>query len=261
MSFLSGILKGVGTIFPPAGFVGGALDARDARKASKNALNISNLASDREYQRQKEFAQNQIRWRVDDAKAAGLHPLFALGQSSASYSPSTFIPGQSETGSFSSDGMGAALSSALTSKSPAQKRLTDAQIRKLEAEASLAETQALNAKRRIAEQPGNVAAVEPNAWQAPVGPKVSAADVAGPGALVPRVQMRLPSGRLAPVFNPNQFDELSQVDAFVTLLNDRLLHALSDREYYRRIRPPSRPRRNPPPVNVTEDRESKFWDY
>lgn len=36
---------------------------------------------------QREFAQNGIRWRVADAKAAGLHPLAALGMSGASASP------------------------------------------------------------------------------------------------------------------------------------------------------------------------------
>lgn len=38
-------------------------------------------------QMQKEFAQQGIRWKVEDAKAAGVHPLFALGASSHSYSP------------------------------------------------------------------------------------------------------------------------------------------------------------------------------
>lgn len=36
---------------------------------------------------QREFAQNGIRWRVEDAKAAGLHPLAAIGAAGASYSP------------------------------------------------------------------------------------------------------------------------------------------------------------------------------
>lgn len=36
---------------------------------------------------QREFAQNGIRWRIDDAKAAGLHPLAALGSSGASAAP------------------------------------------------------------------------------------------------------------------------------------------------------------------------------
>lgn len=40
-----------------------------------------------EYQRQKEFAQMGIRWKVEDAKAAGLHPLAALGANTLNYSP------------------------------------------------------------------------------------------------------------------------------------------------------------------------------
>lgn len=39
-------------------------------------------------QLQREFAQNGIQWKVADAKAAGIHPLYALGGSGASYSPS-----------------------------------------------------------------------------------------------------------------------------------------------------------------------------
>lgn len=45
-----------------------------------------------EYDRQKEFAQMGIRWRVEDAKAAGLHPLAAIGAAGASYSP-TIVAG------------------------------------------------------------------------------------------------------------------------------------------------------------------------
>lgn len=36
---------------------------------------------------QREFAQNSIRWRVKDAKKAGLHPLFGLSGGGASFSP------------------------------------------------------------------------------------------------------------------------------------------------------------------------------
>lgn len=36
---------------------------------------------------QREFAQMGIRWKVADAKAAGIHPLYALGGTGASYSP------------------------------------------------------------------------------------------------------------------------------------------------------------------------------
>lgn len=38
---------------------------------------------------QKEFAQNGIQWKVEDAKKAGIHPLYALGANTMSYSPQT----------------------------------------------------------------------------------------------------------------------------------------------------------------------------
>lgn len=51
----------------------------------------SRRARSEEYERQKEFAQMGIRWRVADAKAAGLHPLFALGAATPGYSPSVQV--------------------------------------------------------------------------------------------------------------------------------------------------------------------------
>lgn len=36
---------------------------------------------------QKEFAQNSIQWKVNDAKQAGLHPLAAIGAQGTSYTP------------------------------------------------------------------------------------------------------------------------------------------------------------------------------
>lgn len=59
-----------------ASLLGGSLDNSNARGQWQN-----------EYNAQKEFAQNGIRWKVADAKAAGIHPLYALGAQTASYSP------------------------------------------------------------------------------------------------------------------------------------------------------------------------------
>lgn len=42
---------------------------------------------EREIALQREFAQNGLRWKVEDAKRAGIHPLAALGATGASYSP------------------------------------------------------------------------------------------------------------------------------------------------------------------------------
>jgi len=50
---------------------------------NKNAEKQQN----REYERQKEFAQSGISWKVQDAKRAGIAPLAALGSNLVSYSP------------------------------------------------------------------------------------------------------------------------------------------------------------------------------
>lgn len=43
--------------------------------------------AERNIQLQKDFAQQGIRWKVEDAKAAGIHPLYALGANTTSFSP------------------------------------------------------------------------------------------------------------------------------------------------------------------------------
>lgn len=48
-------------------------------------------SGDREYERQKEFAQNGLRWKVEDAKAAGIHPIYAVGANTATYSPQAAV--------------------------------------------------------------------------------------------------------------------------------------------------------------------------
>jgi hypothetical protein len=47
------------------------------------------------YEMQKEFAQNGLRWKVEDAQAAGLHPLIGAGASGAAFSPSFPVGGSS----------------------------------------------------------------------------------------------------------------------------------------------------------------------
>lgn len=44
---------------------------------------------------QREFAQNGIRWKVNDARMAGIHPVYAIGASGASFSPMYSAGGES----------------------------------------------------------------------------------------------------------------------------------------------------------------------
>lgn len=66
-----------------ANIVGGLLNRKSAQEA--NAINQAN--ADRNAAMQAEFAQQGIRWKVADAKAAGIHPLYALGAQTTSFSP------------------------------------------------------------------------------------------------------------------------------------------------------------------------------
>lgn len=63
-------------------------------------------AGDANYEAQKEFAQYGIRWKVDDARAAGIHPLYALGAQTLSFAPS--YVGDSSLGAGISAGLQAA---------------------------------------------------------------------------------------------------------------------------------------------------------
>lgn len=66
-----------------ANIIGGLFGSSSARDAAR--ANAAQAA--RNEQVQYDFAKNSIRWRVDDAKAAGIHPLYALGAPTVSYAP------------------------------------------------------------------------------------------------------------------------------------------------------------------------------
>ena len=100
---VGGLLGGVGSI------VGAGMSGANAA-----AINQAN------YEHQKEFAQNGIRWRVADAKAAGLHPLAALGAQTSSYTPSAVV-GDSPDFSFLRD-IGQNVGRAIDAKSTAAER-------------------------------------------------------------------------------------------------------------------------------------------
>lgn len=68
-----------------AGLIGGKMQADSAAEAARINADI-----------QREFAQNGVRWKVEDAKAAGLHPLAALGANTAS--PSAVAVGDTGMG-------------------------------------------------------------------------------------------------------------------------------------------------------------------
>lgn len=110
-----GIASAVGSV------VGGVLGLQGQKQSAANAEKLNQL----NYEHQKEFAQHGIRWKVADAKAAGLHPLAALGASTAQYTPATAI-GDSPDWSFLADA-GQSIGRAVDAKRTQQERVEQQQ--------------------------------------------------------------------------------------------------------------------------------------
>lgn len=84
-----------------ASLIGGLMGKSSAEKANAQQMAIAN----KNIALQKEFAQSGIQWKVKDAQKAGVHPLYALGAQTASFSPVS-------VGSTVDNSMGSALASA-----------------------------------------------------------------------------------------------------------------------------------------------------
>lgn len=101
------------------GFIGKGIDAytsnqnAKANRESQERLAAQNIAH------QKEFAQQGVRWKVEDAKAAGLHPLAALGAQTTSFSN---VVGSDVSSSTNFGGMGQDLGRAIDAGSTRAER-------------------------------------------------------------------------------------------------------------------------------------------
>lgn len=157
MGFFSSIgkaFKGLGSsVLGLAGDVVGGVLGLGSTKDTNDAQ-VSLAREQMAYQ--KELAQNQIQWRVEDAKKAGLHPLAGLGVSSASYSPvSTDLtpPDYSFLGDMGQN-LNRAIQQGKTQKEreqalARQDQLDGIMMRKANAEADLAETAAASERLRL----------------------------------------------------------------------------------------------------------------
>lgn len=74
MSFFSSLLSPIASI--ASNLIGGSMSANSTGDAGANNAAL-----------QREFAQHGVRWRVEDAKAAGIHPMFAMGAQLSPASP------------------------------------------------------------------------------------------------------------------------------------------------------------------------------
>lgn len=69
------------------GAIGGLIGSLFDKSASDKAQETQMEIAERNIALQKEFAQTGIQWKAADAKAAGIHPLYALGATTHSFAP------------------------------------------------------------------------------------------------------------------------------------------------------------------------------
>lgn len=126
----SSAILGAGAIGAGGSLLGSAINHVLGSKSAKEDWK-------RNYNAQKEFAQNSIQWRVQDAQKAGIHPLYAMGNS----------PGFTPSSSFNNESIGVGIAQAGNAMAEAMGQLqlmqlmsqienTKADTAKKEAEAS-----------------------------------------------------------------------------------------------------------------------------
>lgn len=123
-----GLFEGAAGLFPlqTAATLVGDIGAGLIGQAENNkARNQQDEMLQRQYEMQKEFAQMGIRWKVEDAKAAGIHPLVALGASTQGYSPTAVIGEVDHSMSDMSQRLGQDLSRAFSATSTSFERAAE----------------------------------------------------------------------------------------------------------------------------------------
>lgn len=164
MSFWKKIAAPFAAIANPALALGGVslatdlIGANQDRQAAKGAHNEEMALTREQMAMQKEFAQQGIRWRVDDAVAAGLHPLAALGSMPANAAavpgPSTSVPGTGASwralGNLSQNVSRAVMAGATVN----ERMIQDANLKKIAAETGYFNAMAAEAMSRVG-QPQN----------------------------------------------------------------------------------------------------------
>lgn len=121
---LSGAMSGAaaGSSFGPwgavaGGVLGGILGSGGDSERDDRLAHEQHMAA-----LQREFAQNGVRWRVEDARAAGIHPGLALGAKTAEFTPTNFSAPQRESVSESLSRSGHNISRAVDSTRTAFER-------------------------------------------------------------------------------------------------------------------------------------------
>ena len=131
--FIGEVIGGLGSL------LGGWLGSE-----SQKDINAKNIAM------QQQFAQQGIRWKVADAKAAGIHPLYALGAQTHSFQNLAGDSSMGDAVKSASQNFGRAAQAAMTAKErEATNMLTALQLEKAGLENDLLRTEVIGKKRAM----------------------------------------------------------------------------------------------------------------
>jgi len=123
---------------------------------------------------QREFAQQGIRWKVADAKAAGIHPLAALGAQTHSFAPVS-VGGSSMGNALASMGQGVGRAISATQTQDERTATTNTMAQQLQLDNMSLQNQILASKLRLMNQPSSVNPPLPGGYPAtetPIDPKI-----------------------------------------------------------------------------------------
>lgn len=219
-------------------------NSADEDRKAQMAMAQQNIAA------QREFAQHGIRWKVEDAKAAGLHPLAALGAQVSSFSPVSIASGGDggAADSFAAAGqdIGRAIKSQITKEEREERDANLArklQIEKGALENDLLRTELVSKIRREAAGvgpafPGGVPIPRPGPRRMPSGEAVKEDDLKQTIEDQPSPESGRPFGfqmKYNPLFGSGQAfedrygdSEIAQMLKFVVNMGGDVYSTLSD---------------------------------
>lgn len=128
--------------------IGGMMNNAAQERVNAENRAATAEANEKNYQAQKEFAQQGLRWKVEDANAAGVHPLYALGAPSQSFSPS-YVGSTSQASTSMGEGlsrMGQDIGSAVSATKTTGELAYDAALQGLQLERASLENDLLRSQ-------------------------------------------------------------------------------------------------------------------
>lgn len=212
MGFMDTLSPGAGSLLGGAAAAGGNLIGGIVGHILNNKASKEEWQAN--YNAQKEFAQNSIQWRVQDAQKAGIHPLYAMGNS----------PGYTPSSSMNNNSLQAGIAGAGEAMQMAMGQL---QMANLMAQTKETEAKALGARvdavKKAASLGVHNASVASNLGQTPktLAPKKT--------KLTTNPRVEIVKGETAGAHNMKNLNDFQRYgDGWISYPNQELLDAIGD---------------------------------